>query len=281
MINLKLISVVLCCAMVAMLLPVLSVSAAAKAATAKAAPPAHALPAADFAPYLDERLEYDISFLWFDRLARGVVRFRVGKSPGTYEAELDALTLGAASWLTGNRRQHYRTQMELLPDGRLRTLSQESLIVKGEGAKRREKGKRYVFDYPGRMVRMLRLDGGQAREDATFPMAASDQPNDFLTGFFNFRAGRFGALREGADYRIPTFTRKGPAEIGIHILTAAERSRDDGFPSGGLLARVLLDPEVLDTGGGAVYVWFDAEGRPARGVVENVLGLGNVRGELK
>jgi hypothetical protein len=262
-------------------LPLSFASAEGSASLAGVGTAAPAPAANDFLPYLDERLDYDISFLWFDRLARGELRFRAGKTPGIYEAELDATTLGVASWLTGNRRQHYQTEMELTADGRLRTLFQQSLIVKGEGGKRREKGKRYVFDYPEKKVRMLRLDGGQPREDATFPMGSSEQPNDFLTCFFNFRAGRFGALREGADFRIPTFTRKGAAEISIHLLTQKERQGLKGFPAGGVLARVSLDAEVLDTGGGSVYVWFDDAGRPARGVVENVLGLGDVRGELR
>lgn len=272
-------------ALLGLLVVTVPAAVAVESAEAKFLPPAGAADSSDhaavFAPYIAEQLDYDISFLWFDRLARGTLRFRHGSRPGTYEAELDATTLGVASWLTGERRQHYLSQMELMPDGKLRTLFQQSLIAKGTGEKRREKGKRYVFDYPGKAVRMLRLDGPQAREAAVFPMEPDEQPNDFLTCFFNFRAGRFGAVQEGADFTIPTFTRDGKALIYIHVLTAAERKSVKGFPAGGLLAQVQLDAEELDTEKGAVFVWFDSAGRPARGLVENVLGLGNVRGELR
>lgn len=273
--------VAFCCTAFAMSLLLQPAQALEKSDPAVIPPPATALLAEDFQPFLLERLNYDISFLWFDRLARGELRFRLGKTPGVYEAELDASSLGVASWVTGNRRHHYLTQMELMPDGRMRTLFQQSLIAKGEGKDRREKGKRYVFDYTGKKVRVFRLSGGGEREDASFPMASSEQPNDFLTCIFNFRAGRFGALREGAVFHIPTFTRKGAAEITIRILTPAERKKVKGFPSGGMLAKVILDSEELEKETGSVYVWFDENGRPARGLVENVLGLGNVRGDLR
>lgn len=236
---------------------------------------------AAFKPFIGEKLDYDVSFLWFDNLAEGNLRFSVDASTGQYRAELEARTLGVAAWVTGNRTHRYDTLMELGTDGRMRTLSQESVIAKGEGKKQRTKGKRYVFDYTAHMVRMLRQSGTDFVEDATFPMDADTQPNDFLTVFFNFRAGRLGEIKDGADFTIPTFTRKGKAEIRIHVLTPGERVGLERFPAHGILARVILDKEVLDTSGGAVYVWFDERGRPARGIVENVLGLGDVLGQLR
>ncbi|HAD03193.1 MAG: hypothetical protein A2091_00720 [Desulfuromonadales bacterium GWD2_61_12] len=234
-----------------------------------------------FQPFVGEALAYDISFLWFDRLAEGRLHFSIDAPTGRYRAELEARTLGIAAWVTGNRKHRYDTLMELGSDGRMRTLVQESLIVKGEGKKLREKGKRYIFDYEARKVRMLRQAGAGFVEDTAFPMEAGLQPNDFLTVFFNFRAGRLGEIKAGADFTIPTFTRKGKAEIGIHVLTAVERKGLDRFPAHGILARVILDAEELDTAGGGVYVWFDEQGRPAQGIVENVLGLGDVFGQLR
>jgi hypothetical protein len=64
-------------------------------------------------------------------------------------------------------------------------------------------------------------------------------------------------------------------------LTDAERPEDPFFPRHGLLGRAVLDDEILDTRSGTVYVWFDDLGRPQRGIVENVIGLGNVRGKLR
>lgn len=228
-----------------------------------------------------ESLSYDISFLWFDRLAQGKLSFTRGESPNTYRAVLEARTLGVAAWLTRDRIQRYVSEMEVSPDGKMRTLSHESYISKRKGGEIQNRTSVYSFDYRKRQVRYQRARSGEFYKDVQLPMAEGDPPNDFLTAFYNFRAGFLGPVKEGRRYVIPTFDRDGTEEIVVEILSSRERSKDKFFPGDGLLSRVSLDEEVFDTGGGLVYVWFDRAGRPARGVVENVIGLGHVRGRLK
>jgi hypothetical protein len=48
-----------------------------------------------------------------------------------------------------------------------------------------------------------------------------------------------------------------------------------------LLLKVKIDKELFDTDNGIVYVWLDPQGRPAQVVVEDVIGLGDVRGTLQ
>ncbi|HEY7745923.1 MAG TPA: hypothetical protein VIA07_06260, partial [Desulfuromonadales bacterium] len=59
------------------------------------------------AALVGESLVYDISFLWFERLAEGRLSFAAGERPGTYRAILEAKTLGVAAWLTGDRVPRY------------------------------------------------------------------------------------------------------------------------------------------------------------------------------
>lgn len=228
-----------------------------------------------------EELSYDISFLWFDHLAEGHLSFAAGERPGTYRAVLEARTLGVAAWVTKDRRQRYVSLMEVGPDGRLRSLSFESHIIKGEGKKRSDTTRIYTFDHDKRQVRFQRARNNKFHHDELLPMAGEGAPNDILTALFNFRAGFFGPLKPGGRYTIPTFNRKANEKIRIEILADAERPDDPFYPRHGLLGRVFLDDEVLDTEGGAVYVWFDDLGRPSRGVVENVIGLGSVRGTVR
>lgn len=225
-----------------------------------------------------ESLVYDISFLWFERLAEGRLSFAPGERSGTYQAILEARTLGVAAWLTSDRIQRYVSQMEVGPDGRLRSLSFESHIIKGEGSERSDTTRLYTFDHGKNQVRYQRARKGKFYKDELLPMARQAPPNDILTAFYNFRAGFFGPLKAGSRYTIPTFSRQGKEEIRVQILTDAERPKDPFFPRGGLLGRVTLDEEILDTKGGTVYVWFDDLGLPQRGIVENVIGLGSVRG---
>lgn len=234
---------------------------------------------------LGEKLDYDISFLWFDRLAVAHIRFERGESPGTFRGTLVARTRGMAAWVTQDRQQEYVSLMDLAPDGRLRSLVHEAHTLKGSGKDRQDRFKRYTFDHQKGQVHYQKLAEGQQVDAKTFAMG-SDPPNDILTAMFNFRAGFFGPVKAGSVYRIPTFNRRGISEIVIEVLEPgkiADGRRADFpfFPGGGLLFRVKVDPEVFETGEGALYGWFDNFGRPARGIVENVLGLGNVQGILR
>ncbi len=39
-----------------------------------------------------------------------------------------------------------------------------------------------------------------------------------------------------------------------------------------------IDPKIFETGSGILYVWFNNEGVPERGIVEDMIGLGDVMG---
>lgn len=228
-----------------------------------------------------EDLSYDIAFLWFDHLATAKLSFARGESPNTYRAILEARTLGVAAWLSRDRVQRYVSEMEVGPDGRLRALSYEARIIKRKGKELRDTTNYYTFDYQKRQVRYQRARDEKFYKDVTFPMAEGEPPNDFLTASYNFRAGFFGPVAAGARYVIPTFSRDGNGEMVVEILPHHKRPDHSFFPRDGLLSRVILDQEVFDTGGGMIYVWFDDYGRPGRGIVQNVIGLGDVRGRLR
>jgi hypothetical protein len=233
------------------------------------------------AELVGETLVYDIAFLWFEGVAEGRLSLEAGELPGTYRAVLEARTLGVAAWLTGDRMQRYVSQMALGEDGRLHSLSFESHIIKGKPGERSDTTRRYIFDGKRRQIRYQRARNGQFYRDELLPMAASVTPVDVLTAFYNFRAGLVGSVTAGSRTVIPTFNRKGRQEILVEVLAPAQRPREAFFPADGLLCRVTVDGEVLDSKGGVVYVLFDDFGRPERGIVENVIGLGNVRGRMR
>jgi len=230
-------------------------------------------------PFLARELNYDISFLWFDRLAEARFRFLPGPEPDTYQAELEARTLGLAAWLTRDRVQNYTAVMKRDARGIFRSRSYSSTIYKGHGAERRGRTKTYRFDYPAGLVRVSIERNGQITQGEPIPMAAGEQPCDVLTAFFNFYNGAYGDLQPGEQVQIPTFSKQGASTILVERLTPAQRP--PGFPDGGEILRVSVDQEVFDTGGGYVFVWFDDQRLPVIGLVENVLGMGNVRGTLR
>lgn len=230
-------------------------------------------------PLIGESLPYDIAFLWFNRLAHARLSFMPGEQPGTFRAELSANTRGLAATLTRDRNDVFSSVMERMPDGRLRSLVYESQTTRGRGSSRATRISRYTFNYESREVYRDRIRHGEQNREV-LEMAEGEFINDALTAFYNFRAGYFGEIRPGGRYEIPAFSREGPSEIVVQVYTDRDRPRMAHIPSGGMLARVEMDEEVFDTGGGAVYVWFDEQGRPGLGIVENVLNMGDVRGHL-
>ncbi len=224
---------------------------------------------------------YDISFLWFDHLAKGHFTLERGERPGTYRAVLEARTLGLAAWLTQDRVQKYVSLMERGADGRMRSLQYESWIIRRKKGKVINRTKRFTFDYGKREVRIEKLADGKPVWQQVLPMVGDRSPNDILTAYFNFRDGYFGPIEPGKHYVVPTFNRQGAGDIEIDLLTKAERQELHLFPAGGMVARLKVDPDIFDSEDGGIYVWLDAQMRPAQGIVQNVIGLGDVRGTLR
>jgi hypothetical protein len=207
--------------------------------------------------------------------------FRRGEKADTYDAVLDARTLGVAAWLTGHRRQRYMVTMEMGKNGMLRTLKYAYLKLKGEEGKTRSWAKTYIFDYEKKKIDYIRGKDGRERKRGSFPLNVKNPPADILTILYNFRRGIYGRIMAEKPLIVPTFARGKALDITIE---AASTGRDDPrtfFRPCASIFRASVDKEVFDTGGGYVFACFDEKGRPWKGIVENVLGMGDVWGNLK
>ena len=223
---------------------------------------------------------YSIDFLFFSRLAEGELRFSETGQPNVYRAELVGRTLGIASWLTGDRTQTYTSLMELTPDGSLRSIEHDAQIVKRKWGKWKNRVRRHRYDYEqGKVVEeKFKEEVFHSRKERDIP--EGQHPVDMLTAFYNLRSGVYGPLVRGAQFWVPTFSGKGFVDIEIKILTAEQQAKQGYFPTHGLLISANVDPEIFETGGGGLYFWLNAEGVPERGIVEDVIGMGDVRGSL-
>lgn len=228
-----------------------------------------------------ERQLYSLDFQLFKGLAEGRLQLTEDHVPGRYRAELVARTLGVASWLTGDRTQRYVSIMEADAAGRLRSLSYESSVRKRKSGEWRDRQKRYRFDYQAGKVYQEKGENGQFAPGQVFELPREQPPVDILTGLYNLRAGVYGQLTPGARLQIPTLTSKGISMIEVEVLTGPARQTRPYFPATGVLLQVKVDPEVFNTGDADLYAWFDETGRPARGLVENVIGLGDVYGHVR
>jgi len=227
-----------------------------------------------------EVLHYDISFLWFKHLAEGTIQLQRGEQPGTYLALMEARTLGFAAFVTRQRIESYRTLMEIGSDGLLWPVDHSSHSFKGEGAEQKEKFTSYQFDFAGHRVHFKKVKYQQVVEDQMLPLETDGPVFDILSAFYNLRTGAFGSL-DGAAFSLPTFYRKGIEKIEIQPISDPAEVDSAFFPVAGRLCKVLVDPSVFKTSGRELFVSFDSGNRLERGIIKNVIGLGDVKGVLR
>ncbi len=226
---------------------------------------------------LKHNVNYDLGFLWLDKVA--VANFKLQKSnkPGLYIASLSAKTVGIAASLTNHRKQQYVSMMQLMPDGSFRSVRHTSQIEKG-GVIR---AKVYQFDYEKKEVAYQYFKKGKLTDEKLLDLDSADFPSDILTTYFNLVAGAYGPMKVGEHYEIPTFSKKGIGNINIDFIPASERPKKSFFNENLLICRVLVDQDVFDTKDGTIYIGYDDKGLPVRGIVADIIGLGDVRGVMK
>lgn len=226
---------------------------------------------------------YDLSFLWFDNLASGELSLSPDPlSPNQYRAFLQGKTLGVAAWLTGDRVQSYETLMSVSPLGRLNPLEYRSIIDKKKGSEEISQTKLFTFNPFKRVISMTRTKKGKQDKSSLFKCNNPCFPVDFLTAGFNFIFEFDGPITPGTYHEIVTFTDDKEETIFIEVLRQKDWPKSDFFKKEkGTMLKVTLPKEILDTGGGSVYALLDTENLPKKVIIENVLGLGDVRGVLR
>jgi len=227
-----------------------------------------------------EKNLYFMDFLFFKKLAEGELSLSETDQPNIYRAVLVGRTLGIASWLAGNRTQTYTSLMELTADGSFRSVEHAANVDKRRWGKWRNKSRLHRYDYKRGEVLEEKFNEGVRTLTQKHNIPDGQQPVDMLTAFYNLRAGVYGPLERGSHLLIPTYSGRGFVDIEINILTVEQQAEQGAFPSHGLLVSAVIDPEIFETDSGGLYFWFDDEGVPARGIVEDVIGLGDVRGYI-
>ncbi len=227
-----------------------------------------------------ERLEYDISFLWFDHLAEGELALSRGEEPGTYLVTLQARTLGVAAYLTRSRRAKYQTLMAADENGMLYPLWHTAHDIRKKGNQRKEKISKYSFDFINRKVRYQKQKNGRVHDDKWYALEGKQPVYDILTALYNLRLGFYGDVKEG-PLLIPTFHHKGFQNIIIEPVALDALADRAFFVDQQKVAKILVDPSVFGTKGRDIYASFDRKNRPYQGIVKGVIGLGDVKGTLR
>ncbi len=233
--------------------------------------------------FIGEELDYKIGFWFFKSVAVGKLTFEKGEDGG-YKATLRAHATGVIDKLLNRRRDEYTSYMYLSEDGAMFLTRRFERVIETRD-KRRVK-KKYV-DYKNRVLTWISWeegeDGREEKWDAVgFPRGTL--PVDPLAAFYNFRAGAYGPLKHGGEFRIPALPKDGRVpEIYFRIVTPsemAERLKKKKDHDAKYLADALIGKDLFGSEKGELELFFNSAFVPVYVVAKGVDYLGNVRGTL-
>ena len=228
-----------------------------------------------------EELTYEFGFWLFKRAALGRLSFRGTEEKGRYMGVLETETMGILGFVSRYRVDTYRSIMEEVEGGGcLRSLSFEEDVKIGDKFRKNI----HQFDYARRRwVKWKQAKDGslQKTEEEIPPGKVYD---DFLTAFYNFRYGVYGAIERGRRYIIPTFPRKGSSSYEVSVASREEEERQRRSEKlkdqKDFFIRLTMDPEITYSKKGNIEGWLSKGLFPVEGTLKDALLFGDVKGTL-
>ncbi|MBI5186739.1 MAG: DUF3108 domain-containing protein [Nitrospinae bacterium] len=231
--------------------------------------------------FFNEKADYDISFLWFDKAAEGSFQFM--REDDGFKAVLQAETKGFIGFLTSYRKHVYISHLVYVPEkGKLRARVFERNVVIGDKTERTIT----YLDYGRRLMEWEDYKGGKLKEKKSQEIPAGMEYEDILSAFLNFRLGVYGPIERERKFSINTIPEKGQAIIDVNILSReaalklksmfGKDYREDLMP-----IKVKVPKEIFKSKTGEVAILMDDRILPIIGVVENYIGFGDIRAVLR
>lgn len=232
----------------------------------------------DWRSFCRRNIEIRNWFLVFSPVAKGIVIFQdVGL--GKYEVFHEGKACGIMGWLTGERREIYKSLMMAIDGGqRLIPLKFEEEIVSWG----RIKNKKIIYDYPQRKMIILR-ESPEKRSVQEKEIPAGFIYDDPVTAFYNFRKGVYGQVAQGREFVLRTIPEKGEEVILIRVATAEEtearKAEEKNKEGKHFLVHIVLNREMWGKKKVEIEIWFDKGLTPISGMVKDLPILGNIYGE--
>lgn len=226
--------------------------------------------------FCGEQITYHVSFWWFDKAGSVALSFQKLDNDRGYLAQAWGQTHGVIGFFTRYRKDRYRTFMRYRPEyGLLLPDRFEEDVILG---KTRERAVRdFHWDEQRITLRKQRASGNIETEYHDMP---SPHTVDYLTGYYNLRAGAYGPPDPGSRYLIPTMPNQETEVIEVRFQDEATKARmrkedEVDWPH---YAQITLDPKIVRSETGRVDGWMDADLKPRVGIMRQMLIFGDIRG---
>ncbi|MEK7679592.1 MAG: DUF3108 domain-containing protein [Deltaproteobacteria bacterium] len=234
--------------------------------------------------FAGEALDYVIGFWFFDNVAEARLSLEKGEK-GEYIARLEAYTTGVIKGIA-DRRDVYVARLKLVDNGK-RFLTQsfeKSVTMRGKTRRNLT-----VVDYKKRGVRWRSWGGGKEEKTGVSNIPPGIYCDDPLAAFYNLRAGVYGPIQGGKEFRMFTFPKGDRVpEIKVRVAGNAElqekarknkySARSSSFYSPQHLAIATMGPELFASEG--IDLFFNSSFIPVEAIARDVMLFGDVRGRL-
>jgi hypothetical protein len=231
--------------------------------------------------FLNEKANYDLSFLWFDIAAEGSFRFT--REEGGYKAVLEAETKGFIGFLTSYRKHVYISHLVYMPEkGKLRTKVFERHVV----IRDKKEATITQLDYDNHLMSWEDYKNDKLKEKKSQPIPEGMEYEDILSAFLNFGLGVYGPIEIGRKFSINTIPEKGQATIEVHIPPLEEAVKSQSmfgkdFRENLMFIKLKVPKEIFKSKTGEVSILIDERIMPLVGIVEDYIGFGDIRGNLR
>jgi len=232
----------------------------------------------DITKFVGESLKYNVGFWIFNKI--GTVELQTLRDGNNIVVTIDGSTTGMIDSIL-HRHNFYKTTLTLDKNmNRLKPLSTYEKKIKGG----KERVKVTDYDYVNNMRKFTIWKNGKFRRECEVKLG-SKVSEDGISAFYNLRGEMYGEIKDRARFNISTAYKDRTSDSTIYIQT--QENSDNLYKRQGsnftasFVAEISIDPEVFDSKDGKVVILFTDDLLPIGFIAKNVLGFGDLYGNLE
>jgi len=232
----------------------------------------------DVTKFVGESLKFHIGFWIFNKI--GTVELQTLRDGNNIVVTIDGSTTGMIDSIL-HRHNFYKTTLTLDKEmNRLKPLSTYEKKIKGD----KERVKVTDYDYVSNMRKFTIWKDGKFRREREVKLD-SKVSDDGISAFYNLRSGMYGKVKDGARFNICTAYKDRTSDSTIYVRTPVNsddlHKRMASNFTASFAVEICIDPEVFDSKDGKVVILFTDDFLPIGFIAKNVLGFGDLYGNLE